>query len=107
MKSLENERKILQSIPDAMLKTLYEFPKQFQTAGDTIKKLKLPFRKKFKNSLIIGMGSSTNVVYRLINSMDIDKINIPVFLCSRSTIPSWVNEETLIVAVTHSGNSGY
>ncbi len=105
MKSLENERKILQSIPDAMLKTLYEFPKQFQTAGDTIKKLKLPFRKKFKNSLIIGMGSSTNVVYRLINSMDIDKINIPVFLCSRSTIPSWVNEETLIVAVTHSGNS--
>jgi glucose/mannose-6-phosphate isomerase len=105
MKSLENERKVLQSIPDAMLKTLYEFPGQFQAAEESIEKMELPFKKKFKNSLIIGMGSSTNVAYKLINSIDIDKINIPVFLCSRPTIPSWVNDETLVVAVTHSGNS--
>lgn len=105
MDLLDNEKKILEGIPEKMLKILYEFPGQFKKAEDIISGSKLSFNKKFKNVLILGVGSSSNVVYRLINSIDIDRVNIPVFLCSRSTIPSWVNEETLVVAVTHSGNS--
>lgn len=105
MDILDNKRKIHERIPDKMLKVLYGFPKQFKTAENIATRLKVSFSRKFKNVLIVGVGSSSNVVYRLVNSIDIDRVNIPVFLCSRSTIPSWVNEDTLVVAVTHSGNS--
>jgi len=105
MDILDNTKKVLENIPEKCLKTLYEFPGQFKLAESNLNSLKISFNKKFKNVLILGMGSSTNVVYRLINSIEIDKVNIPIFLCSRSTIPSWVNEDTLVVAVTHSGNS--
>jgi len=102
---LDNEKRILESIPEKMIRILYDFSKQFKTAENIIRKQKLSFNKKFKNAIILGVGSSSNVVYRLINSIEIDRVNIPVFLCSRSTIPSWVNKDTLVVAVTHSGNS--
>jgi len=102
---LDNEKRILDSIPEKMLKVLYNFPGQFRTAENIIRKQELSFSRKFKNAIILGMGSSSNVVHRLINSIDIDRVNIPVYLCSRSTMPSWVNKDTLVVAVTHSGNS--
>ncbi len=105
MDLLDNEKKVLERIPEKMLKILYEFPGQFRTAENIVSRLNFTFNKKFKNVLIIGVGSSTNTVYRLINSIDIDKVNIPIFICSRPTIPSWVNEDTLVVAVTHSGDS--
>src|SRR3989304_7490363 len=105
MDLLDNEKRILESIPEKMIKVLYDFPKQFKAAENIIRKQKLSFTKKFKNAIILGVGSSSNVVYRLINSIEINRVNIPVFLCSRSTMPSWVNKDTLVVAVTHSGNS--
>ena len=105
MDLLDNEKKVLERIPEKMLKILYEFPGQFRKAEKIVSRLNFTFNKKFKNVLIIGVGSSTNTAYRLINSIDIDKVNIPVFICSRPTIPSWVNEDTLVVAVTHSGDS--
>ena len=87
---LDNEKMILESIPEKMIKILYDFPRQFKTAENIIRREKLSFDKKFKNAIILGVGSSSNVVYRLINSIEIDRVNIPVFLCSRSTMPSWV-----------------
>ena len=105
MDLLDNEKRILESIPEKMIKVLYDFPKQFKAAENIIREQKLSFTKKFKNAIILGVGSSSNVVYRLINSIEINRVNIPVFLCSRSTMPSWVNKDTLVVAVTHSGNS--
>jgi glucose/mannose-6-phosphate isomerase len=102
---LDNEKMILESIPEKMIKVLYNFPRQFKAAENIIRREKLSFNKKFKNAIILGVGSSSNVVYRLINSIEIDRVNIPIFLCSRSTMPSWVNKDTLVVAVTHSGNS--
>jgi glucose/mannose-6-phosphate isomerase len=105
MDLLDNEKRILESIPEKMIKTLYDFPRQFKEAENIIQKQKLSFNKKFKNAIILGVGISSNVVYKLINSIEIDRVNIPVFLCSRSTMPSWVNKDTLVVAVTHSGDS--
>jgi glucose/mannose-6-phosphate isomerase len=105
MKILDNERRVLEKIPDNMLRVLYEFPSQFRKAEKNVEKSKVTFNKKFRNAIILAVGSSTNTVYKLINSIDIDKVNIPIVICSRPTIPTWVNEDTLAVAVTHSGNS--
>jgi glucose/mannose-6-phosphate isomerase len=105
MDILDNTRKVQESIPEKMLKILYEFPRQFKIAENNLNSLKISFNKKFKNALILAMGSSPHTVHRLINSLEIDRVNIPISLCSRPTLPSWVNEDTLVVAVTHSGNS--
>ncbi len=105
MDLLDNEKRVRESIPGKMLEVLYSFPKQFKSAENNLKNKNISFDRKFKNVLIVGMGSSTTVAYRLINSIEIDRANIPIFLCSRPTIPSWVNKDTLVIAVTHSGNS--
>jgi len=102
---LDNEKMILESIPEKMIKVLYDFPRQFKAAENIIRKEKLSFDMKFKNALILGVGSSTNTAYRLIDSIEINRSNIPVVLCSKTTIPSWVDKYSLVVAISHSGNS--
>ena len=105
MKLLDNEKKIFEIIPQKMVDILYDFPKQFKIAENVIRKLKLSFDRKYKNALILGVGNSSNTAYRLIYSIEINRSKIPIVLFSKATIPSWVNEDTLVVAVCHSGNS--
>jgi glucose/mannose-6-phosphate isomerase len=105
MDLLDNEKKILESIPEKMLKSLYDFPKQFKAAENIMRKQKLSFNKKYKNVLILGVGNSTHIAYRSIDSIQINKSNIPIILCPKPDIPSWVDKDTLIIAVSHSGDS--
>jgi len=57
---LYNEKMILESIPEKMIKVLYDFPRQFKAAENIIRKEKLPFDMKFKNALILGVGGSSS-----------------------------------------------
>ena len=102
---LDNEKIVLDSIPQKMIDILYDFPNQFKTAENIIRKLTLSFNKKYKNSIILGVGSSSNTAYRLITSIEINKLNIPIVLFTKATIPPWVNKDTLVIAISHSGNS--
>jgi len=105
MDFLDNEKKILESIPEKMIKSLYDFPKQFKAAENIMRKQKLSFNKKYKNALILGVGNSTQIAYRSIDSIQINKSNIPIILNSKPDIPSWVDKDTLVIAVSHSGES--
>ena len=105
MNLLDNEKAVLDRIPKKMIDILYDFPNQFKTAENIIRKTELSFDRKYKNAIILGVGSSSNTAYRLITSMEINKLNIPIFLFMKATIPPWVDEDTLVIAVSHSGNS--
>ena len=105
MDLLDNEKDIRESIPEKMIKSLYDFPKQFKAAENIMQKQKLSFGKEYKNALILGVGNSTQTAYRSIDSIQINKSNIPVILCPKPDIPSWVDKDTLVIAVSHSGNS--
>lgn len=105
MNLLDNEKAVIDKIPKKMMDILYDFPNQFKAAENVIRKLKLSINKKYKNAIILGVGSSSNVAYRLISSIDVNKVNIPIFLFMKASIPSWVNRDTLVVAISHSGNS--
>jgi len=105
MDLLDNEKNIRESIPEKMIKSLYDFPKQFKAAENIMLKQKFSFNKKFKNALILGVGNSTQTAYRSIDSLQINKSNIPIILNSKPDIPSWVDKDTLVIAVSHSGNS--
>lgn len=105
MDLLDNEKRILESIPEKIIKILYDFPKQFKSAENIIREQKLSLNKKHKNALILGVGNSANTAYRLIDSLQINRLNIPVILCSKADIPLWVDKDTLVIAISHSGNS--
>lgn len=105
MNILDNEKLVLDSIPKKMIEILYDFPNQFKTAENVIRKLNLKFNKKYNNAIILGVGSSSNAAYRLITSMDINMLKIPIFLFMKASIPTWVNKDTLVIAISHSGNS--
>lgn len=105
MDLLDNGKNILGKIPERMRKILYDFPKQFKAAGNIMLKQKLSFKKQYKNALILGVGNSTQTAYRSISSLQINKLKIPIILNLKPDIPSWVDKNTLVIAVSHSGNS--
>ena len=105
MDLLDNEKKIFENIPQKFTNTLYDFPKQFRKAEEILGEIKLPARKKFNNVLILGVGISTIVAYKLLDAININRLNKPVILCTKRKIPSWVDKDTLVIASSHSGNS--
>ncbi|MFA5015184.1 MAG: SIS domain-containing protein [Actinomycetota bacterium] len=105
MDLLDNEKNIRDSIPEKMIKSLYAFPGQFKAAENIMLKQKFSFNKKFKNALILGVGNSAQTAYRSIDSLQINKSNIPIILNTKPDIPSWVDKDTLVIAVSHSGDS--
>jgi glucose/mannose-6-phosphate isomerase len=102
---LDNEKKIFENIPQEFIETLYDFPKQFRKAEEVLEGVKLPTRKEFDNVLILGVGISTIVAFKLLDAININRLNKPVILCTKRKIPSWVDKDTLVIASSHSGNS--
>ncbi len=105
MDLLDNEKYIYDNDPHKIIDILNDFPKQFKIAEKIVRESNLGYKKKFKNVLILGIGNSANVAYRLIESININELKLPIIFCSKSTIPLWVNEDTLVIAVSYSGNT--
>ena len=105
MDLLDNGKYIYEHDPNKIIDILYDFPKQFKRAEKIIRKMKLEFKKEFKNVLILGTGNSANVAFRLIDSININELKLPIIFCSKSTIPLWVDKDTLVIAVSYSGNT--
>lgn len=88
------------------MKELIEaFPEDLNEAliiakNNTLKK-KYP---KFTNVVICGMGGS-GIGGKLVASWIMDEINIPVNFCQDYSLPNYVNETTLIIASSNSGNT--
>ncbi len=105
MDFLDNEKRIFEVIPERVFKVLNEFPTQFKIAENIIKGFKLPLKKEYKNVLILGVGISSNVVYKLLEGININRLKVPILFNSKQTIPSWVTKDTLVIAISHSGDS--
>jgi glucose/mannose-6-phosphate isomerase len=59
---------------------------------------------KFSNILICGMGGS-GIGGKLVASWIVDEVNIPINFCQDYTLPNYVDENTLIIASSNSGNT--
>jgi glucose/mannose-6-phosphate isomerase len=82
-----------------------KFPHNLQEAISLIKKAKLnPIKKPIHNILITGMGSST-MAGTLIKHWVNDKLSIPLAINCDYTLPAYVNEHTLLIVVSYSGNT--
>ncbi len=102
---LNNERFIYSHGADELIKILHDFPKQFKKAEHIIRNTPLKFEKKYKNVLILGVGNPATTVYRMIEAIKSNHIKVPIAISSSKDLPTWITGETLVVAISHSGNT--
>lgn len=65
----------------------------------------LTLTKNYKNIFVLGSGNPSTTAFKLLESAKTNKLKIPTYFCSSGQIPSWVDSETLIIALSHSGNT--
>ena len=84
---------------------IQEFPQNMIDAIEIGSKAILKFKlKAVDNVVIVGLGGS-GIGGKIISQLVWDKCNVPITLVNDYRIPSWVNERTLFVATSYSGNT--
>lgn len=87
------------------LESITSFPDQIRSAWEQVQQLSLPVTYKDITSILFsGMGGSA-YAGRIIKSLYADKINIPVDIVTDYHLPAYVNERTLIILASYSGNT--
>ena len=90
-----------------MYESILQFPEHVQKSFDFFEKnssISDNISNNTNNILILGMGGSaiTGLLFKEILS---DKLSITVNVNQGYTIPEWVNDNTLIIACSYSGNT--
>ena len=90
---------------DNMLKLLLEFPEQCINAGDIAQKFDVPDEyRNTTNIVIAGMGGSAiggDLAKVIFNAQS----PIPIIVNRNYTIPEFINDKTLFIGVSYSGNT--
>jgi glucose/mannose-6-phosphate isomerase len=89
-----------------MQQFIEDFTSQLREAAiylDNFDLYQLP-KKKFNNVLICGLGGS-GIGGKIAKDIFNSTLNIPIEVNSKYTIPAWVNEHTLVIASSYSGNT--
>jgi glucose/mannose-6-phosphate isomerase len=60
--------------------------------------------KKISNVLILGVGGS-GIGGAIVAKNSLLEASIPISICNDYNIPEYVNEETLVIACSYSGNT--
>ncbi|MEO5674757.1 MAG: bifunctional phosphoglucose/phosphomannose isomerase [Chitinophagales bacterium] len=88
-----------------MDKLIAGFTDQMAEAIEIGKNIRLsPRRKELRNILIAGMGGS-GIGGNLVTELTAAKLQIPVVVSKDYFLPEWVNEHTLFIASSYSGNT--
>jgi glucose/mannose-6-phosphate isomerase len=88
-----------------MYTAIWEFPENLSEAlriGNSID-LKNKFTK-IQNIVIAGMGGSA-IGGDIMSVLESKNINIPIFICRDYSLPNWVNNKTLVICSSYSGNT--
>ena len=94
-----------QNDPDNMLARIKELPMQCRQAWQTIMDFKLPpDYSDVDKAVILGMGGSA-IGGDLVRSLTLTEGRIPVIVHRDYDLPAFVDERTLIIASSYSGNT--
>ena len=105
MIDLDNASVCRQFDKSGMLDHLHGFPEQCRKAWEKVLKFELPREyAKISNVVILGMGGSAiggDIVHRLALS----ESKVPVWVHRDYGLPAFVDENTLVIASSYSGNT--
>ena len=105
MSALDNLEKIKEIDQQNLSKIMKDLPYQLEKVWQEREKIKLKIdKKKIKNLVLVGMGCD-RLTAELIKKIMNQKSTIPVETISDYQIPNFVNEETLIIFLSYSGNT--
>lgn len=81
------------------------FTKQMAEAIEIGKEIKLtPRHKELRNVVVAGMGGS-GIGGNLVAELVAEKMKLPFFVSKDYFLPAWVDEHTLLIASSYSGNT--
>lgn len=88
-----------------MLHHLHEFPEQCQKAWDKVLKFELPPEyARISNVAILGMGGSA-IGGDIVRRLALAESKVPVWVHRDYGLPAFVDESTLVIASSYSGNT--
>jgi len=101
-----DDQQIYQKLdPDSMLTRIKELPMQCKQAWDMVQKLALPPDYKNVNKVVVlGMGGSA-IGGDLVRTLVQDESKIPVLVHRDYGLPAYVDDKTLLIASSYSGNT--
>ena len=105
-KKLDTLKDLKKLDPSGMYDKIYHFPEQLEEASGIGMNLNpdLEYFKGIRNVVVAGMGGSA-IGGDLVRSYIADKINVPFMICRHYRLPEFVDENTLVIASSYSGNT--
>ncbi|RKX19515.1 MAG: bifunctional phosphoglucose/phosphomannose isomerase [Candidatus Zixiibacteriota bacterium] len=103
LNSIEDMKKI---DPDEMYNKIYNFPEQLIKAAQIGSKIQIDTDKfsNIKNIVVAGMGGSA-IGGDTVRTYLAGKLEVPFVVCRHYSLPGFVNENTLVVISSYSGNT--
>lgn len=105
MVDLDNASVYRQYDKSGMLDHLHGFPEQCQKAWEKVLKFELPPEyTKISNVVIVGMGGSA-IGGDIVRRLALTESKVPVWVHRDYGLPAFVDESTLVIASSYSGNT--
>src|SRR3989337_2268487 len=106
MHQLDDLKLITEIDKSGMRRRLSDFPRQCEEAESLAKSLEFPFSSEdVENVVISGMGGSAIGGDILISYLR-ENLKIPAIVNRNYSLPAFVNEKTLAIVISYSGNTG-
>jgi len=88
------------------LKATENYDKQFQEALSIAKDFRIEkLGTTFHELVILGTGGGSSIAAGLLRSYLFDELKIPLIINQGYDIPAWLDNNSLVLVVTHSGNT--
>lgn len=106
MQNLDNIEHIRSFDPENMYNRIFDFPEQMEDALKIGKLWRFEAGDflEIKNIVVVGMGGSA-IGGDLIRSFLAPKLLVPFSICRHYELPEYVDDETLVIASSYSGNT--
>ncbi len=91
--------------PGNMHQSIYDFPDHIETAMEIGKSISMnrPY-SGIQNIVVAGMGGSA-IGGDVVRTLAKNELDIPMMVSRNYTLPNWVNEHTLVICSSYSGNT--
>lgn len=89
---------------EKMAAYLWELPEQFITILQTGVDLPAKYRHEYRNIVVSGMGGSA-IGGDILRTYALERAGIPVLVNRDYDLPTFVNEDSLVLTVSYSGNT--
>lgn len=106
MSVLDNLEKIRAVDPSNMYNSIFDMPEHITEAMDIVRRWRVnpDDFADIKNIIVTGMGGSA-IAGELIRTYLSSKMLIPFHICRNYNLPEYVDDETLVIASSYSGNT--